>query len=149
MGIFDKHFKSTKVTYAPKSEQEAWLAIMYGCIAVDDEVADAELEKLTQTLVGKSLFGEYDISALFKTVLFTHTQIGSKQLIDNSVELVAPENKPTLFALTIELVLADGILADKEIELVEYLGSALDLEPGLVKKIEDVILILNKGNVVI
>lgn len=135
MGIFDKTYKSTLTTYSPPNEQEAWLAIMHACIAVDDDVADAELEELAEILAAKALFEGHDVRAYYKTVLLAHAQIGSKRLIDNSVEKVSAENKASLFAVTIELLLADGIIADKEEELITYLYSALELDTDIAKNI--------------
>jgi hypothetical protein len=86
------------------------------------------------------LFEGHEVREYYRTVLFTHAQIGSKQLIDISVDKVAPANKPALFASCIELLLADGILAAKEEELVRYLYSALDLEEQEAKKIIDSVL---------
>jgi len=135
MGIFDKTYKSTLVTYSPQNEQEAWLAIMHACIAVDDDVADAELEELAQILTSKALFEGHDVQDYYRNVLYAQAQIGSKRLIDNSVDKVAAENKANLFAVTIELLLADGIIAEKEEELITYLYSALDLDTAIAKNI--------------
>lgn len=145
-GIFNKTEKSTPSTYSPKNEQEAWIAIMHACIAVDDDVADEELEELSETLASKTLFEGHDVLAYSKRVFYAHTQIGSKRLIDNAVDKIAVENRATLFAQVIQLVLSDCVVADKEKELIKYLYSALDLEAELASKIVDVILILNKGN---
>jgi len=119
---------------------------MHACNAVDGEVADEELEALTQTLVNKSLFEGHDILAYSKAVFLAQAKLGSKHIVDNSVEKIAPENKATVFALTIQLVLADCVVADKEEELITYLYSALDLPADLAHKIVEVVLILNKGN---
>jgi len=146
-GIFKPTGTSTQVAYLPQNEQEAWIAIMHACNAVDGNVADEELEELTQTLVNKALFAGHDILAYSKIVFLAQAHLGSKHLIDNSVEKVAPENRATLFALTIQLVMADCVVTDKEEELIRYLYSALDLNPELAEKIIEVVLILNKGNV--
>ena len=62
MGIFDqKYTKATLVTYHPRNEQEAWIAIMHACIAVDGDVADEELEELAQTLAYKPLFEGHNV----------------------------------------------------------------------------------------
>ena|SRR5688500_18896858 len=135
MGIFDKTYKSTLATYSPQNEQEAWLAIMHACIAVDDDVADAELEELAEILAAKALFEGHDVRAYYKTVLLAQAKIGSKRLIDNSVEKISTQNKANLFAVTIELLLADGIIADKEEELITYLYSALELDTDIAKNI--------------
>ncbi len=116
------------VTYAPETEQEAWIAIMHACIAVDEEIADAELDELSQMLASKDIFEGHDVHEYYRRVLLAHADIGSKHLIDNSVDLLSPASKPGLFAITIELLLADGILAEPEEELIGYLISALELE---------------------
>jgi hypothetical protein len=135
MGLFNKTFSPDHLHYSPVNEQEAWLAVMHACIAVDEEVAEAELEELSETLVDKPLFEGHDIRALYRSVLVAHGRIGSKQLIDVSVDKVAADHKAGLFAACLELLLADGILADKEQELIHYLTSALDLEPQVADNI--------------
>ena len=136
MGLFDKKYtKATPGSYHPGNEQEAWIAIMHACIAVDEDVADEELEELAQTLAYKPIFEGHNVREYYKSVLLAHTRMGSKQLIDNSVDYISPANKYDLFALAIELVLADGVLADKEEELISYISSALDLEENISRQI--------------
>ncbi len=149
MGLFDTVLKPKQppITYTPKSEPEAWLAIMFSCMAVDEDISEAETNKLSQIMVAKTLFQNIDKVALYEKVMNLQLQMGSKELIDRSVEKVAEENKPTLFALIVELLLADGILAEKEKEITDYLASALDLDEDLAKNIIKVILIKNKDNI--
>ncbi|WP_018478748.1 tellurite resistance TerB family protein [Pontibacter roseus] len=138
---------SPAYTYAPENEQEAWIAIMHACIAVDDDVSDVELDTLAQALAEKKLFEGHDVMAYSRKVFYAHTQAGSKVLIDNSVDKIAPDNKPTLFAQTVQLVLADCVVQEKEEELIQYLYSALDLDAQQAHEIVRVILLLNKGNI--
>lgn len=147
MGLFNEKYKSTLVSYSPQNEQEAWIAIMHACIAVDEVVADEELEELSETLANDPFFEGHDVREYYKTVLLEHAKIGSKHLIDNSVDFIAAENKAALFSLTIELVLADGILADPEEELIRYLFSALDLEEVIARQIVKEILDRHKDSV--
>lgn len=120
--------KKTAPLYAPQNEQEAWIAIMNAFIAVDGNVADEELDVLSDTLAKNPLFQGHDVLAYSRKVFYKQAQLGSKQMIDNSVEWIAPEHKPRLFAHTIQLALSDGVVIDKEAELVKYLYSALDLD---------------------
>lgn len=151
MGLFDKVFSSTptKVTYSPKNEQEACIGIMYACLATDGDVSDIEIEKLTSMIGFKQNFQGHDIVASYKTAMVTHKQVGSKAIIDSSVSKVSADNKPTLFAMIMELLLADGILADKEKEIAEYLSTSLQLDSNTAQKIIEVMLIKNKDNMVI
>lgn len=147
MGLFDEKYKTTVVSYQPRNEQEAWIAIMHACIAVDDVIADEELEELSETLANNSFFESHNVREYYRAVLLAHANIGSKHLIDTSVDLISVENKANLFARTIELVLADGILAEKEEELIRYLFSALDLEEALARNIVKDILDRHQGQV--
>lgn len=152
MGLFDKLFNSnpSTVTYSPKNEQEAWVAIMYACIAADGDVSEAETDKMIQFFVFKTMFTGHDIiEDLYKPALTAQKQIGSKVVIDSSTSLISEDGKPTLFALVMELLLADGILGDQEQEIAEYLSESLQLESTLARNIVEVMLIKNKGNVVI
>jgi uncharacterized tellurite resistance protein B-like protein len=129
MGLFDKQYDlNLPVNYTPQNEQEAWIAIMHACIAVDEDVADEELEELAEALAYKEMFEGHDVREYYKRVLLAHARIGSKHLIDKSVEHIPAESKLPLFDLTIELLLADGVLADREDELIRYITSALDIE---------------------
>jgi hypothetical protein len=140
MGLFDRTYKPAPITYSPGNEQEAWIAIMHACIAVDEDVADEELEELSETLACKPLFEGHHVREYYRSVLLAHAQIGSKHMIDMSVDTISAANKPALFAACIELLLADGVLATKEEELVRYLYSALDLEEEEAKAIINTVL---------
>jgi len=149
-GIFNTTGKSAEAsapTYAPQNEQEAWIAVMQACIAVDGNVADQELDVLAQTLANKKLFKGHDIMAYCRTVFYAHAQFGSKLLIDNAIDKIAVENRATLFGLTIQLVLSDCVIDKKEKELITYLYSALDLQADAAHRIVDTVLILNKDNI--
>ena len=51
--------------------------------------------------------------------------------------------------LVMELLLADGHLGDKEKEIAEYLTSLLELDISVATSIVEVMLIKNKGNVIL
>ncbi|NBB26730.1 tellurite resistance TerB family protein [Cellulophaga sp. BC115SP] len=156
MGIFDKFFKNasseSKFVYTPKSEQEAWVAILYACAGAEGNVSDVEIEKISSVVVLKTLFNPYKtqlVPTLFKPVIDAFKQVGSKALIDSSAPLIADENKATLFCLVFDLLLADGTLGEGEKEIAEYLIEKLNLDSGIAEKIIEVLLIKNKYAVVI
>lgn len=149
MGLFDKLFSSasSEFSYSPKNEQEAMIAIMYSCIAADGNVSDAEIDKLIQLFVFKKPFKGHNLADYYKTITPAHKKIGSKDMINASVSKVSGGYRPMLFALVMELVLSDGIMDQKEQEIVEFLSKALSLDDYLASKIVEVILIKNKDNV--
>ncbi|WP_343635524.1 TerB family tellurite resistance protein [Fluviicola sp.] len=154
MGLFDKLFNSNSsastVSYSPKNEQEAWVAIMYSCMATDGDVSEIEIDKLLNFLVFKTMFNGHNVvEDLYKPAMLAQKQIGSKEVIDSSVSLIKDESKPTLFALVMEILLADGVLGSDEQEIAEYLTNALNLNPETAQKIVEVMLIKNQGNFVV
>lgn len=152
MGLFDRFTSpapSAPITYTPRNEQEAWIAVMYACIAVDGNTSEAEIDKLVQQVTFKILFNGHQIGDYYKAALIAHQQIGSKQLIDSSVSKVSDNSKATLFAMIMELLLSDGILGEQEKEIAEYLATALRLDETTSQKIVEVMVIRNIGNVVV
>jgi hypothetical protein len=149
MGLFDKIFGSSKTTYTPQNKQEAIFAVMYACMATDGEVSQVEIDVLCRLLVYKQDFAGHDIPAYHRVVAPIHIEVGSKVIIDSSVSVIPAEDKPTLFAMVMELLLADGVLGPNEQEIAAYLAEKLPLDLGLTQKIVDVILIKNKGNVIL
>ncbi|PSR54200.1 hypothetical protein AHMF7605_12035 [Adhaeribacter arboris] len=157
MGLFDKIFNSDtnnkpnpeQYLYSPKSEQEAWIAIMYACMISDGEVSDAEVSQLSRTVVFKSLFKDHNTIDYYKTAMTAHIKLDSKQLIDLCVSKVSDNNKATLFAITLELVMFDGTLSDSDKDIIEHLATALQLQDELASKIIEVTLIRNKYNVLV
>lgn len=149
MGLFDKVFNtaSAQLNYTPRNEQEAMVGIMYACMAVDGDVSEVEIDKLSNLVVFKSSFSGHPFVEYYKTALLLHKQTGSKLIIDGGVNKVTEVNKPMLFAMIMELLLSDGILADKEREIIDYVSTALKLNSDLAERIVEVILIKNKDNV--
>lgn len=149
MGLFDKIFSSTpsQVSYSPSNQQEATIAIMYACMAVDGNVSEAEIDKLVQLAAFKKQFKNHSLVDYYKGVFKVHKSLGSKKIIESSVPKIKDDFKPTLFAMIMELVLADGILDEKEKEISEFLAVVLKLDENLASKIVEVILIKNEGNI--
>lgn len=149
MGLFDKLFSSTssQFSYSPKNEQEAMVAIMYSCIAVDGDVSDAEIDKLIRLFVFKKPFQNHNLTDYYRSVSSAHQKIGSKGIIEASSSMISGTYKSMLFALVMELVLSDGILDKKEEEIVEFLSNSLQLAPEIAEKIVEVILIKNLDNI--
>lgn len=117
---------------------------MHACIAVDEHVADEELDQLSETLADKALFEGHDVLAYSRRVFYAQTQLGSKEMIDRSVDWISPEHKEALFSQTVQLVLSDGVVQVKEADLIKYLYSALDMEEALAHKIIDELLAYHK-----
>lgn len=159
MGIFDKLFGSDPNAgtgfsiddYSPKSEQEAFVAIMYACLSIDGEMSQPERDMLARIAVFKKpFFGYYDyVEALFKPSVKAYTDFGSKTVIDFCVSKISEENKAPLLCFVLDIALSDGVLDDSEKNIIEYLISRLEMDDELASKIIEVMMYKNKWNVVI
>ena len=138
MGVFDKFFNilsPSMQTYSPKSEQEAWVAIMYASMEIDGYISEIEIRKLFFVLSQQDLFKNKHIADYYQPAMLAHRRIGSKKIIDSSISFIQHHNKPILFASIMQLLLADGILGKTEKEIARYLTTVLNLELREVKEI--------------
>lgn len=143
MGILSKLFgsKTTETAYAPKSEEEAWIGIMYASMHIDDHISDKELEEMFALLEKQPFFREKHVADYYQPVMLADRRIGSYNLIDACAERIAENHKALLFELIMKLLLVDGKLKPKEEEIAEYLTKAMHLEFATAKKIVDSLLI--------
>ena len=151
MGLFDKLFSSNSTIsqeneYVPLSDYEAWVAILYTCISIDGEVSDIEIDVLVRLLLFKNKFSNIEIVPIYKKAMHAKNEFGPQHIIDKSVQIIKDEDKPTVLSLAAELVLSDGIITDKEKELLEYVTQKLNIDEALASKIIEVTLIKNKDN---
>lgn len=142
MGILSKLFGSKTIeTYAPKSEQEAWIGVMYASMHIDDHISDKELEEMFELLEKQPLFKDKHVADYYQPVMLADRRIGSYNLIDACAEGISENHKAVLFELIMKLLLVDGKLKTKEEEIAEYLMKALQLDFALARKIVDDLLI--------
>lgn len=148
MGIFDRFKKAMEkeYQYIPGNECEAWVGILYSCIIADGEIVKVEENTLSLMLVNKKKFEEVDVAKLYRNVAEAQHKIGGAGIIDACVPFIKEEEKATIFCLSVELVLADGILDEDEEKLIEYIAEKLQIDETLVDRIVEVMLIRNKGN---
>lgn len=149
MGLFSKLFNSSapKPTYTPKNEQEAWVAIMTACVAIDGDVSDDEIGQMASIVTSNALFSGHDAVSYFKRTLMVQKEIGSQALIDCSYSFVGQKSKGTLFCFIMDLLLADGVLGSTEQEIAEYLVEKLGLPQDTASKIIEVMLIKNGASI--
>lgn len=147
MGLFDKLFQSelTEQKFNVKTEQIAWIEILYAVIAVDG-INDAERDDFSKSVIFNAFLGKIDFIEAYKSSSFTHKEIGSYKMIENCAVLIDVERRPTLFATAVDLALSDGFISDNEVKIIEHLSKSLDLDMELAEKIIEVFLIRKKLN---
>lgn len=129
------------------SELEAWVGILYSCAAADNQITDAEKVLLSRVLHSKQKFIEIDIAPLYAKSSVLRTDLGQLKYISACCKMINEEDKETLFALSLELLLADGTLEKEEKNVIEVLSNQLKIDAKMTSKIIEVIFLKNKGNV--
>ena len=142
MNILTKLFgspvpKIKTVGYTPKSEQEAWIAIMYASMYIDGHIDESEIKKMFELVEKQSLFKWKNITDYYQPALLAHRKLGSYPIIDCCAPIVHADHKAPLFEIIMQLLLANGELLQTEKEIAEYLTTALKLDIPIAKKIVD------------
>lgn len=135
--LFGSSSSSAVVEYSPKTEQEAWIGIMYASMHIDDHISDTELQQMFDLLDKQPLFKGKHVADYYQPVLLADRKIGSYNLIDACAARVADNHKQLLFELIMKLLLVDGKLKPKEKEIAAYLTKALHLDFDKAKQIVD------------
>ena len=111
---------------------EALIYIMITTSAVDRQISDHELERISQIVRQQPVFMGYDIEDLAKTAekcgeLLCHEE-GLQELLEQ-VEAALPKKlHETAYAVAVEIAAADLRVPDEEIRFLELLRDALHLD---------------------
>lgn len=129
------------------SEFEAWVGILYSCLSADNQITNSEAATLSTILHSKQKFIGIQIAPLYAKSFHLRTEMGQLKYISACCELIKEEDKETVFALALEVLLADGTLDKEEKNVIEVLSSHLKIEAGMTKQIIEVIFLKNRGNI--
>jgi uncharacterized tellurite resistance protein B-like protein len=128
------------------SELDAWVGIFYSCISTDNQIKDSETASLSRLLHSKEKFIGIDIAPLYAKAFNLKMELGQLKYIAACCEVIK-EDKETVFALALEIVLSDGLLGEEEKNIIEVLSKQLKIDTGMASKIIEVIFLKNKGNI--
>jgi hypothetical protein len=127
---------------------EAFAAVTLSAIASDGYLADEEMDSLLNTLNRMSLFKSYPGDALRRMLerLFgILRREGLASLLSAGKRSLPHELQEPAFAIATDLLLADGILSDKERHFLNQLQQTLAIPEETALKILDVMTIKNCG----
>lgn len=151
MGFFDLVFEEKwkfEEQDTSLNAEEAFAAIAIAVSAVDDSIDDVEIDNIVTYLRRMRLFREYETQhfvALFERLLRLLHQEGPEQLAELAQEALPETLRPTAFALSLDVALADGVITDEEKKMIQHLRITLNIDEELALKIADVMLIKNRG----
>lgn len=144
MSSFENNISSQNTV---NSEFEAWVGILYSCISADNQITDSETTTLSRVLSSKQKFIGIDIAPLYRKAFNLRAELGQLKYISACSEWIKGEDKETVFALALEVLLADGTLEKEEKNVIEVLSNQLEIEKEMTSKIIEVIFLKNKGNI--
>ncbi len=138
--------KNNPVENTVTSPLEAWVGILYSCISADNQIKDSETASLTKLLYSKEKFDGIDIAPLYAKSFHMKTELGQLKYMAACCEQIKEEDKETVFALALEILLSYGLLGEEEKNVIEVLSQQLKIDAAMTSKIIEVIFLKNKGN---
>ena len=110
-----------------ETEQEAYLAIMYACMSVDDRVTEEETDELIRSLIKEPVFKDADLVSLYKKIQLINQSVrfDPYRLIELAAPKISHERKTTVFKSAVNLLQADGVVFGMEKDLMEHLQRCL------------------------
>ena len=148
MGLFDKLSSGRQQSQTALGPAEAFAAIALLAFAADGYAADAEVNAVMTSLSRMQLFRSYPgdvMRKMFDRLLNLLQRQGADTLFAAALASLPHELRETAFAITTDIVLADGEVTPEEEDFLNQLFRALEISEELAVKIIDVMLIKNKG----
>lgn len=147
MGLFDQTVANQplEITLTPG---QAFASICLIAVAADGVITGNESQAITTIFSRMNLFSDIsgnNMRDMIDMLLNILKAGNAKALFDKAVVALPADLKETVFAITTDLVLADGELSEEEETLLDELYNALSIPEALADKIIDVMLIKNKG----
>ncbi len=131
-----------------QNEQEAAVAILFSCVLHNNQsLTQSQIEHLSRMLVLSSRFKSVELNDLTVKALSLQSVHGSKAVIEQSAPLITDEFKETLFAMTCEIITANGKVDEGESEILAMAALYLGITMEVMKMMLTTYLVRNRWNV--
>ncbi|KAB8335577.1 Tellurite resistance protein TerB [Scytonema tolypothrichoides VB-61278] len=148
MGLFDKMFGRESQVQEALSQAEAIAAIALAATASDGNLCDEQARGILSVLSSMKLFRYYsndEINRMFEKLLNILRWEGINALFHSAKESLPYDLRETAFAIATDLVLADGVSPQEELEFLNDLSQDLGISGYIAIQIVQVMLIKNRG----
>ncbi|MDJ0516637.1 MAG: tellurite resistance TerB family protein [Trichodesmium sp. MO_231.B1] len=148
MGLFEQGTATIQATDIKLEPAEAFAAIALIAVAADGIITESEKQGISNIFSRMELFSNYSEERkreMLDRLLGMIKNKEIKPLFDAAVAKLPKELRETVFAVSTDLVLVDGDLAEEEEQLLNELYNALEISEAVATKIIDVMMIKNKG----
>jgi len=148
MGIFDKVLGKKEQGPLSLDQREAFAAISVAAVAADGIIEQEEAQQVIANLAEKRLFRGYDLNNILSVLqkMANHIQKrGPQPVLEAAAKALSPELRQTAFVLAADLVLADGVVEEKEKQFLEEFQKTLQIDAELAVKTVEVMVVKNRG----
>jgi tellurite resistance protein len=129
-------------------ERQAFAAVCVFAVSADGVVRDQEVSRLVIDLSEKKLFRDMGLDGLgelLREIVRLVQERDADTVLEAAKNGLSPKLRETAFALSADLILADGEVAAKEKTFIERFRKALEIDEAMAYKIAEVIAIKNRG----
>ena len=131
-----------------ENEQEAAVAILFSCVLYNNQsLTQSQIEHLSRMLVLSSRFKSVELNDLTVKALSLQSAHGSKAIIEHSAPFITEDFKETLFAMTCEIITANGKVDEGESEILAMAALYLGITMEVMKMMLTTYLVRNRWNV--
>jgi hypothetical protein len=109
------------------NQQEAYMAIMYAFVSIDEKITEDETDQLIQLLLKDEVFKNADLMAIYKKVQLINESLryDAYRLIEMAAPKISKTLRPAIFKTAVDLLQADGIVFNVEKNLLQHLREQL------------------------
>ncbi|WP_373499023.1 tellurite resistance TerB family protein [Desulfococcus sp.] len=146
MGLFDKIFSSS--SNSNLSKPEAFAGIMLATVAADGHISDEEVAGFNAVISRMKLFQTQSASehlAMIDKLFGILKRSSAKELLTKSAEVLPSELREAAFAVSADLIFADGSVEEEEKVLLETLQQQLGIPDDLAMQVVRVMEVKNRN----
>lgn len=137
-----------EVTKNSLSKAEAFAGVIIAAVASDQELSEDEIKFMQFMFSRMRLFqgwAKEQYNTLFHNLLRVLKQQGLDTFLEMCIRVLPEKLYQTVFAISVDLVLADGSVSREEKDFLYDLQKHLEIDTELASKIIEVIIIKNRG----
>jgi uncharacterized tellurite resistance protein B-like protein len=144
MGIFDKLRSSAAPTF---DVQRSIMTIIVAAVKSDDSVSEDEILRVRSICSGTQIFASNTTAQDDAVISFADnvTNTLGDSAIDHAAQGLKQELRETAFALACDMVLADGILSEREEAYLTRLASRLAIPEHVIGTVVEATIIRNRS----
>ena len=146
MGLFDRIISGSSTSSL--SRPEAFAGVMLATVAADGHISDEEIAGFNGVISRMKIFQAQSASqhgAMIDKLFGILKRSNAEQLLSKAAEVLSPELREAAFAVSADLIFADGSVEEEEKRLLEFLQSKLGIPDELATQIVRVMEVKNRN----